>query len=192
MNVLFLTGLVVAASSTVAAQRPCIAESSRPGITTDSSRYVLRITHQQNPANGWESNVYRLALVATYTNHSAETLYLHYVCGRGDMLSYDIVRPEVEDAFPHLRTLIMCDWTREARPPIPVAPGDSFVDRVELESSDEPMARPRITVANRLGSFRLVYDVRRTNSLTRERPTDLVPLEERTSNTFEVVLAPDR
>lgn len=189
--------LLLVATFTLAACLPSrvlvAADGPQPWITTDSTRYVLRVIPQQNPANGWEGNAYRLTVLATYTNRSAHTRYLHHQCGTWEgRLSREVVRAGGEGPPAELMMLVGCDWTGEAQRPIPVAPGESYVDRVEMETHDQPMARPRITMANRLGWFRLVYLVRQTGSLTKEWPTDLVPAEERMSTAFEVVLAAPR
>lgn len=148
-----------------------------PDVWIHTDRDAYRLT--------FDPGIYRLELTARYTNRSSGTVWLHRACGFGDHPSRSPVRADGSDT-PIWLTSGVCT-TRPLRAPIPVGAGETYVDHVMLVSSVSPNAQPPITMAMRTGTFRLVYAIQSSDSVAGWHPVDLVPEDERVSNTFEVL-----
>ena len=152
LSVILLSTMMIAA---------CTGGGSGP-ITTDKEQYTLA---------GSE-----IAISATYTNSSSDTVYLGY-CGK------------TPPRF-HVEKLVNGNWSTAYDPiclailvttPFPVPPGGQHTDLLRLTHS--PESEPRFQSSPVAGEYRLVYDVySKWNSETGEG--ELLPIEQRTSNTF--------
>lgn len=149
------------------------ADGDRP-IRTDAAEYELR----------YQPGMYTLHMRAEYTNRTGKTVYLHRQCGYSDRPHRHLVRADTDSA-PIWLGAGFC-ITQPLRAPIPVAPGETYADEFQMWSTESPNAQPPITMAQRTGTFRLVYHVQRTDRVEGWEGVDLLPLEQRVSNVFQV------
>jgi len=143
-------------------------------LRTDRTAYTLQ--HAQG--------LYWIELSVTYTNHSAQAVYLHRACGSGDGPHRELRRVDDSGADIELGAVICI--TRPLQPPIEVGPGDTYLDRFSAYSAESPNANPPITMDQRTGTFRLEYFVQSENRVEGWEAVALLPEARRVSNSFRV------
>lgn len=147
-------------------------------IQTDSTEYRLR----------HEGGIYSVTLSVGVTNPLDRTVFLHRYCGYGDNPSSELVRTDGDTTRIWLSSGLCT--SQPSREPIPLHSGETYVDQLELISTESPNANPPITMEMRTGRFVLVYHVQLTNAVEGWAPVDPLPPARTTSNPF-VVLPPE-
>ena len=143
-------------------------------IETDSTQYHLR----------QDGAFYTLTMEVRVTNPFDRTVYLHRKCGYYEFPARYPVRADDDTTAVWLDD-VGC-ITAEMLRPIPLPAGDTYVDRVEFLSVDQPST----TMAMRTGTMALVYAIQPTRAIGGWSAGDPFPFEHTTSNSF-VVLPPE-
>ncbi len=142
------------------------------GIQTTQAEYEL------DEIGGWHF----LTVHSTITNAGTRPIDLHRFCGHTDGPASLVTRPDGYDV-----PIGFIGWgcfavESDMQPPIPLAPGESYIDVAELTADRANDVREWT------GAFRLLYYVQ-SSDRTASFGTDLIPEADRVSNTF-VVLRP--
>ena len=145
---------------------------SSPLITTDAESYRTRRT----------AEALELDIVTTFTNRTGDTVRLH-PCGSTSQPAFSLEKwvdgawtPAWSQACP---AILMLD-------PPKVAPGASRTDTARVRAMLAPNAMPRFEVDPIAGSYRVVYAQAYRSWRPNEGPGELLPLEQRVSNTFRI------
>jgi hypothetical protein len=140
-------------------------------ITTDRESYRVRRT----------TDAIEIDIVTTFTNHTSDTVRLH-PCGTSQP-SFALEKwvdgawkPAYSQACP---ALLMLD------PPY-VAPHAQRTDTARVRAMLAPNTMPRLEVEPIAGSYRIVYVQAYRSWRPNEGPGELLPLEQRVSNTFGI------
>lgn len=165
--------ILMAIVALVAACSPTGTEEAFP-IESEADEY--RLEHQPG--------LYSVRLRVTVTNPLDRTVYLHRQCGYGDHPSRYLVRAGLDDTRIWLDSGVCI--TAPLRAPIPLGPGESYLDDVVLRSTESPQANPPITMAMRTGTFRLVYGVQLTDRVEGWHPVSPLPTDRTMSNAFTI------
>jgi hypothetical protein len=145
-------------------------------LQTDRTDYFLSYTP--------DMGIYWLDMTVTFTNRGSGWLYLHRTCGHGDAPQRVVRRVDDSGARTWLGDVTCI--TAVLRLPIPVGPGETFVDRFTLYSTESPNANPPITMDQRTGTFRLEYFIQTENRVEGWAAVALVPEARRVTNAFRV------
>ena len=145
---------------------------SSPLVTTDRQSYRPRRT----------ADALEIDIVTTFTNRTSDTVRLH-PCGPSSQPSFSLEKwvdgawkPAWGQACP---AILMLD-------PPKVAPGASRTDTARVRAMLAPNAMPRFEVDPIGGSYRVVYAQAYRSWRPNEGPGELLPLEQRVSNTFRI------
>jgi aryl-alcohol dehydrogenase-like predicted oxidoreductase len=142
-----------------------------PLIATDSANYRAR-----RSGDGIE-----LDIVATLTNRTADTVYLH-PCGRSQP-NFLLEKWDGSEWRPAYATpcpaILMLDPPR-------VAPGATRTDTARVRASTAANAAPRFELDPLAGTYRLVYMQAYGSWHVNEGPGELLPLEKRVSAAFRI------
>jgi hypothetical protein len=140
-------------------------------ITTDRETYRARRT----------ADAIEIDIVTTFTNHTSDTVRLH-PCGTSQP-SFALEkwvdgawRPAYSQACP---AILMLDPPR-------VAPHTQRTDTARVRAMLAPNAMPRFEGEPIAGSYRVVYVQAYRSWRPNEGPGELLPLEQRVSNTFRI------
>ncbi len=145
-------------------------------IRTDSLVYTLRRNH----------GTYDAYALAVYVNRSRKPVAYARCMPEDGGPMFDIVRAEPDTA----RAFVGGVWACVGGVPTgKVAPGDSLIVPVRLGSTDSPAADPPITIAQRIGLFRITFALCARPSADSDACKQL-PIEQRRSNVFRI--APPR
>jgi hypothetical protein len=143
-----------------------------PLITTDQQAYRPRRT----------ADALELDIVTTFTNRTSDTVRLH-PCGSTSQPSFALEKwvdgawtPAYSQACP---AILMLD-------PPKVAPGASRTDTARVRAMLAANAMPRFEADPVAGSYRVVYAQAYRSWRPNEGPGELLPLEQRISNTFRI------
>lgn len=145
---------------------------SSPSITTDQQSYRARRT----------ADALELDIVTTFTNRTSDTVRLH-PCGNTSQPSFSLEKwvdgawkPAYGQACP---AILMLD-------PPKVAPGASRTDTARVRAMSAANAMPRFEVDPIAGEYRVVYAQAYGSWRPNEGPGELLPLDQRVSNTFRI------
>jgi hypothetical protein len=143
-----------------------------PFVTTDQQSYRPRRT-----ADGIE-----LDIVTTFTNRTSDTVRLH-PCGTSSQPSFSLEK-WVDGAWKPAygqacAAILMLD-------PPKVAPGASRTDTARVRAMTAANAMPRFEQEPIAGSYRVVYAQVYRGWRPNEGVGELLPLEQRVSNTFRI------
>jgi hypothetical protein len=143
-----------------------------PLITTDRESYRVRRT-----ANAIETDI-----VTTFTNRTSDTVRLH-PCGSSSQPSF-MLEKWTDGAWKAAYSqpcpaILMLD-------PPKVAPGASRTDTARVRAMLAANAMPRFETEPVGGSYRVVYAQAYRSWRSNEGPGELLPLEQRVSNTFRI------
>lgn len=145
---------------------------SSPFITTDQRSYRPRRT----------AEALELDIVTTFTNRTTDTVRLH-PCGRSSQPAFSLEkwvdgawRPAYAQACA---AILMLD-------PPKVAPGASRTDTARVRAMLRANAMPRFETDPIAGEYRLVYAQAYGSWHPNEGGGELLPLEQRVSNTFRI------
>jgi hypothetical protein len=140
-------------------------------ITTDRESYRARRT----------ADAIEIDIVSTFTNHTADTVRLH-PCGTSqpsfalEKWTDGAWKPAYSQACP---AILMLDPPR-------VAPHAQRTDTVRVRAMLAANAMPKFDVEPIAGSYRVVYVQAYRSWRPNEGPGELLPLEQRVSNTFRI------
>lgn len=156
-------------------ETPVSSTAPSPGstlITTDKPSYRPRRT----------AEALELDIVTTFTNRTSDTVRLH-PCGPSSQPSFSLEKwvdgawkPAYSQACP---AILMLD-------PPKVAPGASRTDTARVRAMLGPNTMPRFEADPIAGEYRLVYAQAYGSWLPNEGGGELLPLEQRVSNTFRI------
>ena len=145
---------------------------SSPSIATDRQSYGLRRT----------ADALELDIVTTFTNRTSDTVRLH-PCGSTSQPAFSLEkwvdgawRPAYSQACP---AILMLD-------PPKVAPGASRTDTARVRAMLAVNAMPRFEADPIAGEYRVVYAQAYASWRPNEGPGELLPLDQRVSNTFRI------
>lgn len=145
---------------------------SSPSITTDHPSYRPRRT----------ADALELDIVTTFTNRASDTVRLH-PCGSSSQPAFSLEkwvdgawRPAYSQACPEI---LMLD-------PPKVGPGASRTDTARVRAMLAANAMPRFEADPIAGEYRVVYTQAYRSWRPNEGPGELLPLEQRVSNTFRI------
>lgn len=140
-------------------------------ITTDREAYRARRT----------ADAIEIDIVTTFTNHTSDTVRLH-PCGTSQP-SFALEKwvdgtwkPAYNQPCP---AILMLDPPR-------VAPHAARTDTVRVRAMLAPSSMPRFEVEPIAGSYRVVYAQAYRSWRPNEGPGELLPLDQRVSNTFRI------
>ena len=140
-------------------------------ITTDRESYRTRRT----------ADAIEIDIVTTFTNHTSDTVRLH-PCGTSQP-SFALEKwvdgawkPAYNQACP---AILMLDPPR-------VAPHAQRTDTARVRAMLAPNSMPRFEVEPIAGSYRVVYAQAYRSWRPNEGPGELLPLDQRVSNTFRI------
>jgi hypothetical protein len=143
-----------------------------PLITTDRESYRVRRT----------AEAIEVDIVTTFTNHTSDTVRLH-PCGPQSQPAFMLEKwvngawtPAYNQACP---AILMLDPPR-------VAPHAQRTDTARVRAMLAPNAMPRFEAEPIAGSYRVVYTQAYRSWLPDGGPGELLPLEQRVSNTFRI------
>lgn len=143
-----------------------------PLITTDQQSYRPRRT----------ADALELDIATTFTNRTSDTVRLH-PCGSSSQPSFSLEKwadgvwkPAYGQACP---AILMLD-------PPKVAPGASRTDTARVRAMLAANAMPRFEADPIAGEYRVVYAQAYGSWRPNEGPGELLPLEQRVSNTFRI------
>lgn len=140
-------------------------------ITTDRESYRVRRT----------ADAVELDIVTTFTNRTSDTVRLH-PCGTSQP-SF-VLEKSIGGAWtPAYRQA--CTMMLMLDPP-KVAPGASRTDTARVRAMLAPNAMPRFEAEPIAGRYRVVYAQAYRTWIPNEGPGELLPLEQRVSNTFVI------
>jgi hypothetical protein len=145
--------------------------ATSPVITTDRESYRVRRT----------ADAIEVDIVTTFTNRTGDTVRLH-PCGTSqptfvlEKWTDGAWKPAYSQACP---AMLMLD-------PPKVAPGASRTDTARVRGMLAPNTMPRFEAEPIAGSYRVVYTQAYRSWLPNEGPGELLPLEQRVSNTFRM------
>jgi hypothetical protein len=141
-------------------------------ITTDRESYRVRRT----------AEAIEIDIVTTFTNHTSDTVRLH-PCGPQSQPAFMLEKwvdgawtPAYNQACP---AILMLDPPR-------VAPHAQRTDTARVRAMLAPNAMPRFEAEPIAGSYRVVYVQAYRSWSPNEGPGELLPLEQRVSNTFRI------
>ena len=141
-------------------------------VTTDRQSYRPRRT----------AEALEIDIVTTFTNRTSDTVRLH-PCGPTSQPSFSLDKwvdgawkPAWGQPCP---AILMLD-------PPKVAPGASRTDTARVRAMLAPNSMPRFEVDPIGGSYRVVYQQAYGSWRPNEGPGELLPLEQRVSNTFRI------
>jgi hypothetical protein len=140
-------------------------------ITTDRESYRVRRT----------TEALEIDIVTTFTNRTSDTVRLH-PCGSSqpsftlEKWTGGVWTPAYSQACP---AILMLD-------PPQVAPGASRTDTARVRAMLAANAMPRFETEPIAGSYRVVYAQAYRSWRPNEGPGELLPLEQRVSNTFRI------
>ena len=142
-----------------------------PTITTDRESYRVRRA----------ADAIEIDIVTRFTNHTSDTVRLH-PCGTSQP-SFALEKwvdgawtPAYSQACP---AILMLDPPR-------VAPHTQRTDTARVRAMLAPNAMPRFEAEPIAGSYRIVYVQAYRSWRPNEGPGELLPLEQRVSNTFRI------
>ena len=140
-------------------------------ITTDREVYRARRT----------ADAIEIDIVTTFTNHTSDTVRLH-PCGTSQP-SFALEKwvdgawkPEYNQPCP---AILMLD-------PPGVVPHAQRTDTARVRAMSDPNAMPRFETEPIAGSYRVVYAQAYRSWRPNEGPGELLPLDQRVSNTFRI------
>ncbi len=143
-----------------------------PSITTDRQSYRPRRA----------ADALELDIVTTFTNRTSDTVRLH-PCGNSSQPSFSLEKwvdgawkPAYGQACP---AILMLD-------PPKVAPGASRTDTARVRAMLAADAMPRFEADPIAGEYRVVYAQAYGSWRPNEGPGELLPAEQRVSNTFRI------
>ena len=176
LGTLCLLAMACTASREESAEAPPVGSAApspaSPLITTDRQSYRPRRT----------AEALELDIVTTFTNRTSDTVRLH-PCGSTSQPSFSLEKwvdgawkPAWGQACP---AILMLD-------PPKVAPGASRTDTARVRAMLAANAMPRFEVDPIAGSYRIVYAQAYGSWRANEGPGELLPLEQRVSNTFRI------
>ena len=176
LGTLCLLAMACTASREESAEDPPVGSAApspaSPLITTDRQSYRPRRT----------AEALELDIVTTFTNRTSDTVRLH-PCGSISQPSFSLEKwidgawkPALAQQCP---AILMLD-------PPAVAPGASRMDTARVRAMLAANAMPRFEVDPIAGSYRLVYAQAYRSWRPNEGPGELLPLEQRVSNTFRI------
>ena len=145
--------------------------ATSPVITTDRESYRVRRT----------AEAIEVDIVTTFTNRTSDTIRLH-PCGTSqpsfvlEKWTDGAWKPAYSQACP---AMLMLD-------PPKVAPGASRTDTARVRGMLAPNTMPRFEAEPIAGSYRVVYAQAYRSWVPNEGPGELLPLEQRVSNTFRM------
>ena len=141
-------------------------------ITTDRESYRARRT----------ADAIELDIVTTFTNRTSDTVRLH-PCGSSSQPAFVLEKwtdgawkPAFSQACP---AILMLD-------PPKVAPGASRTDTARVRAMLAPNTMPRFEAEPIAGSYRVVYAQAYGSWRPNEGAGELLPVEQRVSNTFRI------
>lgn len=147
-------------------------------VTTDSARYVLHDAPGQR----------QIELHVTLENRGTRRVYLHRACGYGDKPSASLLR--VDDSRVQINDFVIgiaCK-NKPYRPPLALRAGESHVHTIRLSTTESPFARyPTLGDTSEV-SYRVEYDIQRSDEGRGWEPVDLIEASQRISNDFTVVV----
>jgi hypothetical protein len=145
--------------------------ASSPSITTDHQAYRPRRT----------ADALEFDIVTTFTNRTSDTVRLH-PCGSSqpsfslEKWADGMWKPAYGQVCP---AILMID-------PPKVAPGASRTDTARVRAMLGAGGMPRFEIEPVAGSYRVIYAQAYGSWRPNEGPGELLPLEQRVSNTFQI------
>jgi hypothetical protein len=171
---------LLAMACTAAREEP--ADETAVGNTAPSPPSTLITTDQQSYRPRRTPEALEIDIVTTFTNRTSDTVRLH-PCGSTSQPSFSLEKwvdgvwtPAYSQACP---AILMLD-------PPKVAPGASRTDTARVRAMLAANAMPRFEVDPVAGEYRVVYAQAYGSWRPNEGPGELLPLEQRVSNTFRI------
>jgi hypothetical protein len=171
---------LVAMACTASREEP--AEETPVGNAAPSPTSTLITTDRQSYRPRRTPEALELDIVTTFTNRTSDTVRLH-PCGSSSQPAFSLEKwvgggwqPAWGQACP---AILMLD-------PPKVAPGESRTDTAKVRAMLASNAMPRFEVDPIAGSYRVVYAQAYRSWRPNEGPGELLPLELRVSNTFQI------
>jgi len=172
---------LLAAACTASREEPR-EESVAVGNTPPSPSSPLITTDRESYRPRHSSEALELDIVTTFTNRTSDTVWLH-PCGSSSQPSFSLEKwvdgawkPAWGQPCP---AILMLD-------PPKVAPGASRTDTAKVRAMLAGNAMPRFEIDPIAGSYRVVYAQAYRSWRPNEGPGELLPLEQRVSNTFRI------
>lgn len=171
---------ILAAACSASREEP--SDETPVGAVAPSPMSTLVTTDQQSYRPRRTAVAVELDIVTTFTNRTGEPVRLH-PCGPTSQPAFSLEKwvdgawkPAWGQACP---AILMLD-------PPEVAPGASRTDTARVRAMLGPNAMPRFEVEPIAGSYRVVYAQVYRGWRPNEGVGELLPLEQRVSNTFRI------
>jgi len=171
---------VLAMACTVSREEP--AEEPPAGSAAPAPSSTLITTDQQSYRLRRTADALEVDILTTFTNRTSDTVRLH-PCGPSSQPSFSLEKwvdgawkPAYGQPCP---AILMLD-------PPKVAPGASRTDTARVRGMLAANAMPRFEIEPVGGSYRVVYAQAYGSWRPNEGPGELLPLEQRVSNTFRI------